>query len=50
MSDVKATDLVRRFEDCGVAAVIFTDIGRDGALSGVNAEATAQIDKRYLFL
>ena len=43
VSDVPATDLVRRFEDCGVCAVIFTDIGRDGALSGVNAEATAQI-------
>jgi phosphoribosylformimino-5-aminoimidazole carboxamide ribotide isomerase len=40
---VKATDLVRRFEDCGVAAVIFTDIGRDGAQTGVNAEATAEI-------
>ena len=43
VSDVKAIDLVRRFEDCGVAAVIFTDIGRDGALTGVNAEATAEI-------
>ena len=43
VSDVKATDLVKRFEDCGVAAVIFTDIGRDGALTGVNAEATAEI-------
>lgn len=43
VSDVKATDLVRRFEDCGVAAVIFTDIGRDGALTGVNADATAEI-------
>ncbi|MGC6536796.1 MAG: 1-(5-phosphoribosyl)-5-[(5-phosphoribosylamino)methylideneamino]imidazole-4-carboxamide isomerase [Candidatus Puniceispirillaceae bacterium] len=43
VSDVKATDLVRRFEDCGVAAVIFTDIGRDGALTGVNAQATAEI-------
>lgn len=45
VSDVKATDLVRRFEDCGVAAVIFTDIGRDGALTGVNAKATAEIAK-----
>jgi len=43
VSNVKATDLVRRFEDCGVAAVIFTDIGRDGALTGVNAKATAEI-------
>lgn len=45
ISNVKATDLVKRFEDCGVAAVIFTDIGRDGALTGVNATATAQIAK-----
>lgn len=45
ISNVKATDLVQRFEDCGVAAVIFTDIGRDGALTGVNATATAQIAK-----
>lgn len=42
-SEVGAVDLVRRFEDCGVAAVIFTDISRDGALTGVNAEATADL-------
>ncbi|MEL6370690.1 MAG: 1-(5-phosphoribosyl)-5-[(5-phosphoribosylamino)methylideneamino]imidazole-4-carboxamide isomerase [Pseudomonadota bacterium] len=36
-------DIARRFEDCGVAALIFTDIGRDGALSGVNVEATAAL-------
>ena len=42
-SDIKVIDLVRRFEDCGVAAVIFTDIARDGALTGVNAEATAAL-------
>lgn len=42
-SEVSALDLVRRFEDCGVAAVIFTDIGRDGALKGVNLEATAAL-------
>ena len=42
-SDIEAVDLVRRFEDCGVAAVIFTDISRDGALTGVNAEATAAL-------
>ncbi len=43
VSDVPTVDLVKRFEDCGVAAVIFTDIGRDGALTGVNAEATAEL-------
>ena len=42
-SDIEAVDLVRRFEDCGVSAVIFTDISRDGALTGVNAEATATL-------
>ncbi len=40
-SEVPVLELVQRFEACGVAAVIFTDISRDGALSGVNAEATA---------
>ncbi len=39
-SHIPVLDLVRRFEDCGVAAVIFTDISRDGALEGVNDEAT----------
>ena len=42
-SEVSAAELVRRFEDSGVAAVIFTDIGRDGALAGVNLEATASL-------
>ena len=42
-SDVKVLDLVQRFEDSGVAGVIFTDIGRDGALTGVNAAATAAL-------
>ena len=42
-SQVKTVDLVRRFEDCGVAAVIFTDITRDGALTGVNAQATSDL-------
>lgn len=39
-SHISVLDLVRRFEDCGVAAVIFTDISRDGALEGVNHNAT----------
>ncbi len=42
-SDVSVLDLVRQFEDCGVAGVVFTDIGRDGALTGVNVEATAAL-------
>ena len=39
-SDVPVLDLARRFEDAGVAAIIFTDIGRDGLLAGPNTEAT----------
>jgi phosphoribosylformimino-5-aminoimidazole carboxamide ribotide isomerase len=42
-SDLAAADLARRFEDAGVAAVIYTDIDRDGAMQGVNAEATAAL-------
>ena len=39
-SSVSAIDLARRFEDAGVAAIIYTDIARDGALKGLNLEAT----------
>ena len=42
-STLKVADLAKRFEDAGVAAIIFTDIGRDGALTGVNVEATARL-------
>ena len=42
-TEMPVLELVRRFEDCGVAAIIFTDIGRDGALTGVNLEATAEL-------
>ncbi len=42
-TDVQATDLARRFEDAGVAAVIYTDIDRDGAMGGPNVEATATL-------
>jgi phosphoribosylformimino-5-aminoimidazole carboxamide ribotide isomerase len=36
---IEAVDLARRFVDCGIAAIIHTDVGRDGALGGVDAEA-----------
>lgn len=36
-------DLAKKFEDYGVEAVIYTDIGRDGMLNGVNIEATVQL-------
>ncbi|MBY0350359.1 1-(5-phosphoribosyl)-5-[(5-phosphoribosylamino)methylideneamino]imidazole-4-carboxamide isomerase [Tabrizicola sp.] len=39
-TDVMATDLARRFQDAGVAAIIYTDIDRDGAMQGPNIEAT----------
>ncbi len=42
-SDVGAVDLARRFEDAGVAAIIYTDIDRDGAMQGPNVEATAAL-------
>lgn len=43
VSDITATDLARRFEDAGVAALLFTDVGRDGLLKGCNVEATAAL-------
>lgn len=39
-TDVMAVDLARQFEDAGVAAIIYTDIDRDGAMSGPNIAAT----------
>jgi len=42
-SQLEVADLARRFEDAGVAAIIFTDIARDGMLGGLNAEATAAL-------
>lgn len=39
-SQVTALDIARRFEDAGVAAIIFTDIARDGLLKGINWDAT----------
>jgi len=39
-TDVMVTDLAKSFEDVGVAAIIYTDIMRDGAMGGPNVEAT----------
>ena len=39
-SELSAIDLARHFEDAGVAAIIFTDVDRDGVLKGLNIEAT----------
>ena len=43
VSDVSVRDLARRFEDAGVAALLFTDVGRDGLLKGCNVEATVAL-------
>jgi len=43
VSTVTAIDLARRFEDAGVAALLFTDVGRDGMLKGCNVEATVDL-------
>ncbi len=42
-STLSALDLARRFEDAGVAAIIYTDIARDGMLSGLNLAQTVEL-------
>lgn len=42
-SELDAADLARRFVDAGVAAIVYTDIDRDGLLKGVNVAATAAL-------
>ena len=42
-SEVKAPDLALRFENDGVAAIVYTDIDRDGAMQGVNVDATVDL-------
>jgi len=42
-TDVMVTDLARSFEDAGIAAIIYTDILRDGAMKGPNIAATAEL-------
>ena len=42
-SDITVLELARKFEDCGVAALIYTDIDRDGVLAGPNVAATAAL-------
>ena len=42
-SSLSALELARRFADAGAAAIVYTDIERDGALEGVNLEATAEL-------
>ncbi|MDO8607533.1 MAG: 1-(5-phosphoribosyl)-5-[(5-phosphoribosylamino)methylideneamino]imidazole-4-carboxamide isomerase [Phaeospirillum sp.] len=42
-SDLTVLELARKFEDCGVAALIYTDIDRDGVMAGPNVAATAAL-------
>jgi phosphoribosylformimino-5-aminoimidazole carboxamide ribotide isomerase len=43
ISAMQATELAQRFEDAGVTAIIYTDIGRDGMLTGLNLEQTLDL-------
>ena len=42
-TDIQVVDLAKQFEDAGIAAIIYTDILRDGAMKGPNIEATAAL-------
>lgn len=42
-TDMQAVDLAKAFEGCGVAAIIVTDIGRDGLKTGVNIDLTGEL-------
>jgi phosphoribosylformimino-5-aminoimidazole carboxamide ribotide isomerase len=45
-SEVTALEIAQRFEDAGVAAIVFTDIARDGLLKGLNLDATIALAER----
>ncbi|MGB5779007.1 1-(5-phosphoribosyl)-5-[(5-phosphoribosylamino)methylideneamino]imidazole-4-carboxamide isomerase [Allopontixanthobacter sediminis] len=46
VSDIPVADMARRFEDAGVASLLFTDIGRDGMLTGCNIDATVELARQ----
>ncbi|APG62300.1 1-(5-phosphoribosyl)-5-[(5-phosphoribosylamino)methylideneamino]imidazole-4-carboxamide isomerase [Sphingorhabdus lutea] len=46
VSDMPVVDLARRFEDAGVASILFTDVGRDGMLKGCNIDATVDLARQ----
>jgi phosphoribosylformimino-5-aminoimidazole carboxamide ribotide isomerase len=46
VSDVGIVEMARRFEDAGVASLLFTDIGRDGMLKGCNIDATVDLARQ----
>lgn len=43
ITGVDVVDLARKFEDYGIESIIYTDIGRDGMLTGINVEATVRL-------
>ena len=45
VSSVSAIDLAQKFEEAGVVAIVYTDISRDGMMTGVNVEATEELAK-----
>jgi phosphoribosylformimino-5-aminoimidazole carboxamide ribotide isomerase len=45
VSELQVIDLAKKFEDCGVSSIIYTDISRDGALTGVNIDSTVSLAK-----
>jgi phosphoribosylformimino-5-aminoimidazole carboxamide ribotide isomerase len=45
-SELAALDIARRFEDAGVAAIVYTDVARDGMLKGLNLDATVELAER----
>jgi phosphoribosylformimino-5-aminoimidazole carboxamide ribotide isomerase len=46
VSEINAIDLALKFEDAGVAAIIYTDISKDGAMEGPNIEETSKLAER----
>lgn len=45
-TEIGIVELARHFEDCGVAAIIYTDVARDGTLSGIDAVAAAELARQ----
>jgi phosphoribosylformimino-5-aminoimidazole carboxamide ribotide isomerase len=45
-TELSVVELARRYDECGIAAIVYTDIARDGALSGVDAEAVAEVARQ----
>jgi phosphoribosylformimino-5-aminoimidazole carboxamide ribotide isomerase len=43
MTGHDVVDLAQRFQDYGVEAIVYTDIGRDGMLTGINVESTVKL-------